>query len=442
MRQAAKLPGVFREKNSGLIRTVYHEIALRFTKGTPAKRRNRILGEYGFRIRRENRFVTDQMIVAHPEDRYAGSELLKIANAFTEMEEVVFATPNFVSEYRRESPTIPSEQWHLRNLGLDGQKAGEDVSISDAWESTKGKRSIVIAILDDGIDITHPALRRNIVKDRGRDFFLPDDHPDHSNPAPKRFQYPYDEMRGNDIHGTPCAGVAAASGLKAYGAAPRCKILPIKVFHADDLASDERVADAIRYAAQYADIISCSWSSGITPDIELALADAGEIGRVGRGTAIFCATGNEGVRRISFPASNPHTIAVGASNDQGKRATYSNYGPELDIVAPSSDDGRTGIFTTDVSIVGRGFNIGTGSAGGTDGLYTNDFGGTSSATPLAAGIGALVLSVNPALSREELRETLRSSADKIGHGYVKGRSPRYGYGRVNAAKAVERARKL
>ena len=105
-------------------------------------------------------------------------------------------------------------------------------------------------------------------------------------------------------------------------------------------------------------------------------------------------------------------------------------------MAPSSG-GRRSIFTTDVSIVGRGFNVGRADRGGADGLNTNEFGGTSSATPLAAGVGALVLSVAQHMSREDLRDLLRETAKKIGTGYDRrGHSNRFGFGRVNAEKAV------
>jgi subtilisin family serine protease len=114
-------------------------------------------------------------------------------------------------------------------------------------------------------------------------------------------------------------------------------------------------------------------------------------------------------------------------------------GPEVDFVAPSNG-GKQGIFTTDVGYVDRGFNLGFADRGGRDGLYTNDFGGTSSATPLAAGVGALALSVSPRIDRDELRSLLRDTADKIGSGYDRrGHSRNFGYGRVNAARAVEGA---
>jgi subtilisin family serine protease len=210
----------------------------------------------------------------------------------------------------------------------------------------------------------------------------------------------------------------------------------VKIFHADDLASDERVADAIRYASRNADILSCSWSGGTSPDVELALRDAAETGRNGLGTAVFCASGNDARNIVGFPASDPHAIAVGASTDKGEIADYSNRGPELSICAPSSG-GTHGIYTTDVSILNRGFNLGDSTD--KKGLFTDSFGGTSSATPLAAGVGALLLSVNPELSSVQLRERLESTADKIGspEDYDgKGHSNTFGYGRVNAEKAL------
>jgi subtilisin family serine protease len=159
------------------------------------------------------------------------------------------------------------------------------------------------------------------------------------------------------------------------------------------------------------------------------------------GCAVFCASGNGFQNRVGFPARDPNAVAVGASTDGGSRADYSNFGPEIAMVAPSSG-GIKGIFTTDVSIDNRGFNIGKAAKGGADGLHTNSFGGTSSATPLAAGVAALVLSVRPKLNRAELRDILTQSADKIGTGYdANGHSSEFGFGRVNAFRALELAQK-
>ena len=443
-------PTAFREADTGLLHVVYREVVIRFRHGTPEKKRRAILKQHGFEVREVNSFIKDQVIVYDPERKHSGEQLIEVANEWAEMEEVTFAAPNFISQFRRQlPPSIRSEEWHLRNAGTGGAKAAEDVNILEAWKVTRGKRSIVIAVLDDGVDIDHPNLKSRIrknpdsmAKDKfGRDFFLPDDDPDHFNPRPKLFRDPFDQMAGNDIHGTCCAGVAAAAGKNggSVGAAPGCRLLPVKVFHADDLASTSRVADAIRYAAANADILSCSWSGGSHPNIQLALADAGQIGRQGKGAAVFCAAGNDFGRPVGFPARDQNAIAVGASTDRATLADYSNVGAEISFVAPSSG-GVRGIFTTDVSIPNRGFNVGRSDEGGVDGLHTNSFGGTSSATPLAAGVAALVLSVNPDLNRADLRDLLARTADKIGSGYdANGHSNRFGFGRINAGRAVQEA---
>ena len=447
-------PAVFREKATGLLRVVYKEVMLRFKAGTSEKTRERILKKQGLEISAQNALIPDQVTAKVRSVRNAGPALVEIANACWELDEIVFATPNFVSEYERTAiPTIRDEQWHLENRAkVAGQKLGEDVKAAVAWTSSLGKSAIVVAVLDDGVDVDHPNLKANIRKKPdpneprdlcGRDFFIPDNNNlEHFNPRPKLYQFPFDQMTGNDIHGTPCAGVIAALGKAggALGIAPKCRILAVKIFHADNLASDARVADAIRYAALHADVLSCSWSGPTSPDIELAIQDAGVLGRNGLGSAVVCAAGNNFGTAVRFPASHPDSIAVGASTDQGKIAAYSNVGPELWVVAPSSG-GKQGIFTTDVSVPGRGFNLGTNAAGGLDGLHTNSFGGTSSATPLVAGIAALLLSLKPSLSRQQIKEILQQTADRTGpdHDSTTGHSNSFGFGRVNAERAVAAA---
>jgi subtilisin family serine protease len=444
---------LFREKESRLLRLAHKEIVIRFVESVNPRTQRQFLKDRNLEVRATNVFVPNQFVVKLKGEKKSGPALVEFANKLMDDPAVDFATPNFVSEYRRTATAIPLDQWHLKNTAaVAGQKIHEDVSAAQAWEVTQGKPSIVIAVLDDGVDVDHPNLKSNIRKNPdpdqpldllGRDFFVPpENHAEHFNPRPKIFQFPFDEMAGNDVHGTPCAGVIAAPGKNggALGIAPKCRILPVKIFHADAFASDARVANAIRYSARCASILSCSWSGGESPDIASAVEDAGPLGRGGKGSAVFCAAGNEFASPVGFPARHPEAIAVGASTDQGKIADYSNVGKQIWVVAPSSG-GKQGIFTSDVAIPNRGFNLGTEAAGGEDGLHTNDFGGTSSATPLAAGVAALVLSVNPNLTRVELKQLLADTADKIGndHAPTTGHSRRFGFGRVNAAKAVAAA---
>lgn len=438
-RAAPKMPMAFKDQDD-VLRVVYKEIMIRFATKTSVATRKKILAKHGFAIRKRNAFCRRQYVVKHKSDRRQGAQLLDVANDWADMEEVEFSIPNFVSEYQRvaASPKIHSEQWHLTG-------SADNVDIRKAWRITQGKPSIAVAVLDDGVEIKHPDLKRRIKKDAdghpGRDFFVPDDSPEHHDPNPKVFNWPYDELAGNDIHGTPCAGVICASGASknVRGAAPRCKVLPVKIFHADAIAPDEYIANAIRYSAANADILSCSWSGPYSPDVESAITEDAGDARGGKGAAVFCAAGNES-SSVGYPARLPAAVAVGASTHKAKLAHYSNTGPEISVVAPSSGDGR-GIYCSDVAIANRGFNLGSADAGGADGVHTNDFGGTSSATPLAAGVAALMLSVKPSLTREEVREILQETADKIDGGYGSdGHSNRYGYGRVNAGEAVKAAK--
>jgi subtilisin family serine protease len=434
-----KAPPTVFEDDDHRIRVVYKELVARFRPGVTTARRNKILGEYGLSVRHVNAFVARQYTLTQETVRYAGVELIAVANRLAELEEVEFCAPHFVSEYvRTRAPAFRPAQWHLSTVGA-----------AAAWAITRGSPDVVVAVIDDGVDLAHPNLANRIKrkpdssnpKDRvGRDFFLPPDDPDHYDPSPKRFRYPYEETDINDIHGTPCAGVIAANGRKkVYGVAPNCRILPVKIFHGSDLAADGAVADSLRYASRCAQIVSLSWTGTRNPDLQFALEDVGAA-RGGRGTVVVAASGNsdpKGLARVSYPAADPNAIAVGAVGDDGVRSWYSDYGSELSVVAPSNG-GAAGIFTTDVSVPSRGYNLGSTAAGGTDGLYTNDFGGTSSATPLVAGIVALLLSVNPDLTRSQVKTILEATADKVGpKPYdAKGFHREYGYGRVNAAAAL------
>lgn len=431
-------PAVFCDP-SGTLRVIYREVVVRFEPKTSEKSRKAVLEKFGLEIRDKNSFHGDQLIAVDPTHKYVAERVVDLANELTEADEIVFAFPNFVSEFKRnlQVPQPVASQWHLARIGA-----------RTAWNTTQGE-NVVVAMLDDGVDIDHPNLKPNIKKNPdpseprdkfGRDFFVGEDAPDHFDPRPKQFTAPFDQMKGNDIHGTCCAGVAAASGKAGVcGIAPKAQILPVKVFHADDLATESRVANAIRYASRFADVLSCSWSGPPSPDIQFAIEEAAN-GRGGKGCPVFCATGNE-TKPVSFPARSAAAIAVGASTNGQALAFYSNRGPEVSIVAPSSG-GAKAIFTTDVSLPNRGFNLGTAAAGGADGLNTNSFGGTSSATPLAAGVAALVLSANSGLSHDDVRKILQDTAMKIGppESYgSNGHSNDFGFGEVSAQLAVAQA---
>ena len=431
---------VYREPQSGLRLVVTDEITVRFKSDVSNEAIEKLNEENKVEIVEKDRFAPNQytLKVKDTKDTFA------IANKYHESDLTEFAEPNFFSEVKKSA--IPYfEQWHLSNVGQEGGLAGEDIRAKDAWDLTKGSPNIIVAIIDDGVDIDHPDLKPNIWTNpdgsqldvHGWNFFG-----DTDNPRPQKFRPPYNNSNFNDIHGTPCAGVVAATGdgeLGVVGIAYKCKILPVKIFMGEDVVQKKTLAGAIRYAGQRADVLSNSWSYPENNDVNYAIKDVVRTGRNGKGCPVFVATGNGHSDSIDFPASVPEAIAIGASTNEGTRPSYSNCGKGICFVAPS-DGGTKGIFTTDVSIPGRGYNVGDVGSGDAEGLYTNSFGGTSSATPLAAGVAALILSVNPNLTWDKVRKYMCDTADKIDleYGkYINGYSLEYGYGRINAYKALK-----
>jgi subtilisin family serine protease len=446
--QVSRTMPVFIEQKSKLRLVATEQILARFKPKATAAQVRKLLAGLGLTITGTSEFDETRKVLVPTAVRRA-SRTLDLANRLVEADDIVaFAAPNFLAEVRKRvvnDPRFPS-QWHLDNRGQANGIALNDVRALGAWALVGGgKPSVVIAIVDDGIDLDHPDLKANIwanpnrrARDRhGRDF---SDDRDAFNPRPKVFNPPFDDTEINDIHGTPCAGIAGAVGNNnrgVTGIAWNCRLMAVKMVAGADFAPNDRIADAIRYASRHADVLSCSWGVAPHPDIESAFDFASTRGRRGRGAVICAATGNEHASSIGFPSTHPKVLAVGACNDRGRRSAYSNFGTGIDIVAPSDDDDvrRQGITTTDVHLRGKGYS---------SGAYCDDFGGTSAATPLVAGVAALVLSANASLTASEVRHVLTSTAEKIDRAngnYRNGVSRQYGFGRVNADAAVESARR-
>jgi subtilisin family serine protease len=445
-----RAPTVYRDPSTQLLRCVYREIVVRFKTRVPAAKRRAHLADLGLEIVRSGN-SPHQLVVRDPLDRHQGDDLLHLANTLSERDDdIVYAAPNFVSEFRRTSPpVIPVTQWHLNNSAAVDGEIPQDIRAQPSWPISQGL-NIVVAVLDDGVDLAHPALRNQLWRNpdpnapdqHGRDYFLDPNDSDFNNPNPKIFNSPFNEPEHNDIHGTPCAGLvgAAAPDGRAFGAAPQCKILAVKIFHGNEFASDRFIANAIKYAAGIAPILSCSWhGSQASTIIEDAITTAASTGPAGKGCAIFCSTGDDSRGIVCFPASLPSAIAIGASTDAGLPASYSNSGPQVAMVAPS-DGGDQSIFTCDVSKTGVGFNPGDPESGGADGLYTNGFGGTSAAVPIAAGAAAVLLSYKPSLTAKQLTGILEQTADKVSTAIIdsNGRSDAVGFGKINLFAALQK----
>lgn len=360
------------------------------------------------------------------------SSTLRNANKLFESRLVEYSHPDFIAEVELRSPPFyPNDrlfidQWHLNNTGQGGGTVNADINAPEAWDITRGMANVRIAIIDDAIDVTHEDLAANLVAQR--DITA---QPDDNNAAP-------DDIF-SERHGTSVAGVAVAKGnnnLGVSGSCPDCSLIAIR-------ALSNRIADhasAFDYAVTAgAWIISNSWGYAIgtpaTDDLLDAIDNAARNGRNGRGCVIFFAMSNDPIDDCSGPtpdiSSLPNVIAISQSTNQDLLGSGGR-GRCMDLIAPTRG-GTLGITTTDIT-AGGGYSATN---------YYADFGGTSSATPLVAGVAGLMLSVNPNLTRAQVQTILQNTADKIdaaNANYQNGFSVTHGYGRVNALAAVAASR--
>ncbi len=378
-------------------------------------------------------------------------DTLQVANRLSSLLAIAFAHPDFVIEKKgRTNDPLYRASWHLHgNAGIN---------VEAAWKYTKGS-GIIVGLYDEGIDIEHEDLRDNIVgygnfnTDSGQiDLVAEGNALDNSLPnAPKP---------ASDIwHGTSCAGLIAATGDNnrgSVGVAPQAKLLAVR-YASSNISRDIEALYAM--SKNGASIISNSWGTYAMNDaFNDALRDLSQRGRNGKGTLIFFAAGNgyngegcnmdlyyallsNGQQRcenapskynapINDESESPYVISIAASTQYDRIADYSNYGSAIDFTGPGSQY-PANIITTDAM----------GQKGAPNQWnYTDSFSGTSAAAPIVAGIAALVLSENPSLSKEEVLEIFKLTADKNGRfPYVNGRNNHWGYGRINAGKAVAMA---
>jgi subtilisin family serine protease len=298
-------------------------------------------------------------------------------------------------------PLFP-QQWAL------DQPNGEHMDALKAWKVHIGDPSVRVVVLDSGVQQNHP----DISQVPGQSFTGSG-----SNGGP-----------GNacDNHGTAVAGCVSATlnnGIGVAGIAPDVRSQSAKIFNEILFfgicwpfleTQDSWTVAGINWAASSgARVTNSSWGGGASSAITNAFNNTRA-----QGVLHFAASGNGGGSSISWPASLASVNAVGALNSSGNRAGFSQYGTGLFISAPGEN-----ILTTDR----------TGSAGYSNGDYTT-ISGTSFASPYAAGVAALILSVDPSLTHDEVEDVMAQTAvDKGTPGY----NTDYGWGFVNAGNAVQ-----
>jgi Subtilisin-like serine proteases len=343
-------------------------------------------------VNRKQPFTVQSMAKLDPRLGLTLIKLSKDKNYFKTMQElrsspnVEYVEPNYVVK----AQSVPNDPYYGLQWGTQMIKA------ESAWDKLNlvSRAKVTVAVLDTGVNSSHEDLKDSIVS--GYDFAD-------------------DKQDTNDLvgHGTHVAGIVAAqtdNGIGITGIAKNCKIMPVKVLDDDGNGSDANIIEGIKYATDHgAQVINMSLGG---PGESDALQDAINYA-TSHGVNVVVAAGNEN-GAIDTPGNCKGVITVGAIDRDGERASYSNFGTKLDVVAPGTD-----ILSTYIG--------GTGPSG-----YTY-FSGTSMAAPFVSGVVALIKSVNPNITPAAVTDIIHQSATHLD---VSGFDKYHGYGLVNADKAV------
>jgi thermitase len=313
----------------------------------------------------------------------------KLVRSYLADPHVEYAEPNYIATAVA-APSDPSfvSQWGLHNTGVDA-----DIDFLEAWEYAQsighgGGAGNIVAIVDTGIDATHPDLAGKVV-------------------AGWNFVAGSSNTTDDNGHGTHCAGIAGAvtnNGVGISGVGFNCALMPVKVLDRRGSGSYANIASGIAYAVDHgAKVISLSLGGSFNSyTLEAAVNDAWA-----RGALVVAAAGNEGKSRKLYPAAYTNAIAVAATDKTDRKASFSNYGTWVDVAAPG-----VGILST---VPGGGYQ---------------SWNGTSMATPHVAGLAGLAW----ADSNSSTRALIESRADAI-----PGTGRYWVHGRINAHRVFNLA---
>ncbi|EOQ96526.1 convertase P-domain protein [Leptospira wolbachii serovar Codice str. CDC] len=322
------------------------------------------------------------------------------------------------------SDALYNDEWHLRNVGQLGGTVGEDANVSPVWNQDISGNRVIVSVVDDGLDIRHEDLSQNIsVTARGLNLLNGTIYPTHS--------------YSNSFHGSAVGGVIAARGgnnLGVRGAAPCSKLVGVNILEKSTIYTSDEYRAMVNESSRVS-ISNNSWGSPdgygwLWPSSSLwqqGINEGIRQGKSGKGTVYVWAAGNGAnggtiVAPILVDNANYDgqanfygVMAIGGIGQNGKKAAYSESGANLWVVAHTQGNSATA-YTTAISTTdatgSNGLNVGGSSGDYSLGNYTKKFNGTSSATPLAAGVIALLIGKYPELTWRDVRELVAYSARK------------------------------
>jgi len=485
--QTAGLVMRFRNAKSPFI--VTDDIIIQYIESASQKRIKDLHNRIGIKVLMPNPFAKNQFLVRIMTGNKR--DALAIANGLNEHPFVEYAHPDFYREIVDRqvilNDTYFGNQWHLNNTGQGAGTVDADIDAPEAWNFTLGNanRNTLVSVIDSGFDATHPDLTPNLWVNPGE---IAGDGVDNDGNGL------IDDVNGWDFapcgaapaagcgdntlaggrHGTAVAGAVAARGnnsLGVTGSCPNCQMILIR--RGGGAVNEFQHSLAFGYAQQMgAEIITNSWGYAIgtpaTANVVNAINNAAINGRGGLGSVVLFAMNNPNLNDCGATpdiSSLQNVIAVSRSTNQDQ-FDFSGFGDCMDILSTSTTSaqptparGTLQGMTTDVQGTG-GYNVvgGTACLSGNDPNtppanaldYTYCFDGTSFATPVAAGIAGLVLSLDGTLTRLQIQRLLQDTADKtenslanydtetgFSNGGVPGTFATHGYGRVNAFEAVQ-----
>jgi subtilisin family serine protease len=408
---------------------VKSEVLVRFRSGVTREVITRIMSQFNDRV--EDRIESvDGLDVIEDENGRSAEEIVAQYRALPEVE---YAEANGTitldhdesgGKHVHANDEMFSQQWGLFNSGQNGGKAGADISAMSAWAVTKGSDQVVVAVIDSGVDYSHPDLVNNIwtrpeiIKAYQDDDLTSNDQIDDVHGF--NFVDDNDDPMDDNGHGTHCAGIIGAEGDNGLGIAGvnwNVKIMPLKFMDADGTGTTKDAIEAINYvidrkrAGVNVRIISASWgSTAKSRALEDIIRRAFDEGILFVAAAGNSSTNNDQTPHYPSSYNLGNVVSVAALDRNDELTSFSNYGAKsVQIAAPGQE-----ILSTWLE---HGFA---------------EKQGTSMATPFVSGVAALILAENPKMSVSDLRAKLLKSVDVLPS--LKGKVS--SGGRINAAKAV------
>lgn len=370
------------EENEGISHYRKGEVVVRFQSDPSEAELSHILEDIGTASVKKLGFA-----YVFDSKRMSTQELLD----YFEDKNIRYAEPHYlyVTNETANAATVPNDELYREyqwNLPMIKTETG--------WSLSKGTEEVLVAVIDTGADLAHPDLQNHLVQ--GYNVVDPDSPPN------------------DDVgHGTHVTGVISALTNNGQGVAGMTwynKVMPVKVLDSTGMGSTYSVAEGIIWAADHgAKVINMSLGNYASAQF---LHDAIQYA-FDKDVVMIAATGNDNTSQPGYPAAYPEVLAVSATNQYREKASFSNYGDYIDVVAPGENIASTYMNSQYAALSG-----------------------TSMASPHVAALAALIRSANPALKNTEVYDMIRNSTVDLG---PSGRDPYFGYGQINVSQALQLA---